>query len=37
MHEINRETGTTFILVTHDPEVAGNCDRAIHMRDGKAA
>ena len=35
MREINRETGTTFVLVTHDPEVAGTCDRAIHMLDGK--
>lgn len=35
MQEINRETGTTFVLVTHDPEVAGHCDRAIHMLDGK--
>jgi putative ABC transport system ATP-binding protein len=35
MRDINRETGTTFVLVTHDPEVAGTCDRAIHMLDGK--
>jgi len=34
MREINRETATTFVLVTHDPEVAGTCDRAIHMLDG---
>lgn len=35
MREINRETGTTFVLVTHDPEVASACDRVIHMLDGK--
>ncbi len=35
MRDINRQTGTTFVLVTHDPEVARNCDRAIHMLDGK--
>ena len=35
MRDINRETGTTFVLVTHDPEVAGTCDRAINMLDGK--
>jgi len=34
MREINVTTGTTFILVTHNPEVAGACDRTIHMRDG---
>jgi len=34
MREINLLTGTTFILVTHDPDVASGCDRIIHMRDG---
>jgi putative ABC transport system ATP-binding protein len=34
MREINLLTGTTFILVTHDPDVAQACDRIIHMRDG---
>ena len=34
MREINLLTGTTFILVTHDPDVAAACDRVIHMRDG---
>lgn len=37
LRTINRETGTTFVLVTHDPEVAGTCDRAINMLDGKVA
>ena len=35
MHQINRDTGTTFVLVTHDPGVAETCDRAIHMLDGR--
>jgi len=35
MRTINKETGTTFILVTHNPEVAEDCDRIIKMRDGK--
>ncbi|NTU69382.1 ABC transporter ATP-binding protein [bacterium] len=35
MRKINKETGTTFILVTHNPEVAEDCDRTINMRDGK--
>jgi putative ABC transport system ATP-binding protein len=34
MREINTKTGTTFVLVTHNPEVAESCDRTIRMRDG---
>lgn len=34
MREINETTGTTFVLVTHNPEVAEACDRTIRMRDG---
>jgi putative ABC transport system ATP-binding protein len=34
MHQVNRETGTTFVLVTHDPGVADTCDRVLHMLDG---
>lgn len=34
MRQINMNTGTTFILVTHDADVAAACDRVIHMRDG---
>jgi putative ABC transport system ATP-binding protein len=35
MRSINVETGTTFVLVTHNPEVAEACDRTIRMRDGE--
>jgi len=35
MRRINVETGTTFVLVTHNPEVAEACDRTIRMRDGR--
>jgi putative ABC transport system ATP-binding protein len=35
MREISLLTGTTFVLVTHDPDVAKACDRVIHMRDGR--
>jgi putative ABC transport system ATP-binding protein len=35
MHQINRDTGTTFVLVTHDPGVASTCDRVFHMLDGR--
>jgi putative ABC transport system ATP-binding protein len=37
MKQISRETGTTFVLVTHDPGVAQACDRVIHMLDGVAS
>jgi putative ABC transport system ATP-binding protein len=32
---LRRETGTTLVLVTHDPEVAELADRRIHLRDGR--
>jgi len=31
---LNRERGTTLIIVTHDSEVAAHTQRAIHIRDG---
>jgi putative ABC transport system ATP-binding protein len=31
---LNREEGTTLILVTHDPEIASHADRVITLRDG---
>jgi len=34
MRDISVTTGTTFILVTHDPDVASACDRTIFMKDG---
>jgi putative ABC transport system ATP-binding protein len=37
MRSVNRERGTTFLIVTHNPEVASACDRTIHMRDGVVA
>ncbi len=35
MKKMCRELGTTFILVTHNPEVANETDRIVHLRDGK--
>jgi putative ABC transport system ATP-binding protein len=35
MRDINLTTGTTFVLVTHNPEVAAECDRVIEVRDGR--
>ncbi len=34
MRTVNRERGTTFLIVTHNPEVADACDRTVRMRDG---
>ncbi len=32
---LNREQGVTLVVVTHDPEVAGQMQRVLHIRDGK--
>ncbi len=34
LRRFNRERGQTVVLVTHDPDVGGACDRIIRMRDG---
>lgn len=34
LRSVNQQTGTTFVLVTHNPEVAEACDRTVRMRDG---
>lgn len=33
--DLTRQTGVTFVIVTHDETLAAECDRVIHMRDGK--
>ena len=33
---LNQE-GQTFIIVTHDPSVAAQTDRAVYLRDGRVA
>ncbi len=32
---LNKERGTTVILVTHDPSIAAQAQRTIHIKDGK--
>ena len=35
MFEMNRESGTTLILVTHDRSIAARCDRQLHIEAGR--
>lgn len=37
MKKINEEKGTTFIIVTHDPDVAKKTSRIIFLKDGKVS
>lgn len=34
LFSLNRESGTTLVLVTHDPKLAARCDRRLEMEDG---
>lgn len=34
LHRLNRERGTTFIIVTHNERLSDQADRVIHMQDG---
>ena len=34
LKEINEKLGTTFLLVTHDKEIASQCSRIMRMDDG---
>jgi lipoprotein-releasing system ATP-binding protein len=35
LRRFNREQGTTFLVVTHDPGIAHRCDRIVEMIDGQ--
>jgi putative ABC transport system ATP-binding protein len=35
--DLRRATGTTFVIATHDPNVASAADRSIHIVDGLVA
>lgn len=35
LREIHRESGTAFVIVTHDPTIAAQCDRSLHIVDGR--
>jgi putative ABC transport system ATP-binding protein len=34
MKKLNEEKGQTFVVITHDPHIAGTADRIIHLKDG---
>lgn len=37
MQQLNRTSGVTFVIATHDPEVAACTDRMVRIRDGQVA
>ena len=37
LFSLNRETGTTLVLVTHDERLAARCDRTLHLENGQLA
>ena len=37
MFDLNRESGTTLVLVTHDAGIAARCDRQWHIEAGRVA
>ncbi|MHC4922352.1 MAG: ABC transporter ATP-binding protein, partial [Planctomycetota bacterium] len=34
LFRLNREQSIAFVMVTHNQDLAGRCDRVVHLRDG---
>ncbi len=34
-HQLHLQQGLTIVMVTHDPDIAAQCERVVHIRDGK--
>ena len=37
LRRVNRELGVTIVIVTHDPEVSGQVERTVAIRDGRTS
>ena len=35
MRQVNRESGTSFLMVTHNLDLAKRCDRIVNVIDGR--
>jgi len=35
LFRLQKEAGSALVLITHDPSLAGRCDRVVHLRDGQ--
>ena len=35
LRQVNQDSGTTFLIVTHDPRLAGRCSRVVELVDGR--
>ena len=35
LFELSRKSGTTLLLITHDPTIASRCDRIVHLLNGQ--
>lgn len=35
LFELSRNSGTTLLLITHDPAIASRCDRIVHLLNGQ--